>query len=292
MSVVVSIYVLIELKRDKSNILSHTSTEELKQVPNKTSSPNIKKNEREQLNRAALDIAKMKQALENYPVSDSVEDKLSEFIREVAALQGKDKNFQETIAELVIGSKKYVEAVNMHIVFGEDGIPKNIVKYSEKLQKLSEGIECCWDIFSHESHQYFFNLANSFCEADSKFKGLEGILLGLKLFLPSILQKKNLFKIYRDSSLAIPQAVKRAMQLREGKSTIQLEASAKSILRQLEAESSKHNESAQTSGSSNSNESTESLDDLIELIDDWSHQEYTQEETEAFERVMERLKRE
>jgi hypothetical protein len=282
----------LELKRDKSNILNHTSAEELKQVPNKTSSPNLEKNEREQLNRAALDLAKMKQALENYPVSDSVEEELSEFIREVARLQGKGKNFEETIAELIIGSKKYVEAVNTPIVFEEDGVPKDIINYSEKLQKLSEGIESCWDIFSPESHQYFVAVANGFCEADSKFRGLEGILLGLKLLFPSILQKKNLFKIYRDSSLAIPRAVTRAMELRKGKTTIQLEASAKSILSQIEAEYSKHNQSDKTRGFSNSNESTESLDDLIELIDDWSCQEYPKEETEAFERVMERLKRE
>lgn len=282
MNVLVGICELLKLKRDKSNLLSHSSKKEIRQVPNKTSSPNLEKDKNDPLIKAAIDVAKMKQALEKYPVSSSLEDELSEFIRELAALQGNGKNFEETIAQLVLGSKKYVEAIDMHIVFEKYEIPKNILDYSEKLNKLSEGIEACWDIFSHESHEFFINLANGFCEADSKFKGVKGILLRLKLFLPSISQKKNLFKIYKESSLTIPTAVKRALKLREGKSTIQLEASVKSILGRIESEASDF---------SRYNESNESLDDLIELMDNWSDQEYTKEEIEAFERVMERLKK-
>jgi len=87
----------------------------------------------------------------------------------------------------------------------------------------------------------------------------------------------DLFKLYKQSSYAIPRAVCRAVEAREEKSTSQLQAFTKSIRQRFEKEIL---------------DQPESLDDLIELVDEWSQQEYTQEEAEAFERVMKRLRKE
>lgn len=181
-------------------------------------------------NETVLDINSIKQILESNLTSNSLEDEISEFFREVAALKG--KSVDEALSEMVAGTQKYLEAVNTNVEF-RNNIPIDINQYVDKLEKLSVGIESCWDIFSPESHQFFINLAEHFCRASSKFQGWKGILIRIQLLLPSIRQKENLFKKYQDSFLFIPKSVTRAIELRSSKSTAQLESTAQSLLKRV-----------------------------------------------------------
>ncbi len=184
--------------------------------------------EKDQFNETALDVNSIKQILESYLTSNGIEDEISEFFREVAALKG--KSVDDTLLEMIAGTQKYLEAVNTPVEVKDD-IPTNINKYADKLEKISVGIESCWDIFSQESRQFFINLALDLCRASSKFYGWRGILIRLRLFLPSIQQKEDLFKKYKDSFLFIPKAVDRAVELRGSKPTAQLQATAQSLLK-------------------------------------------------------------
>jgi hypothetical protein len=184
--------------------------------------------EKEQLNETVLDTINIKQFLESYLSFNSLEDEASEFFREVAAL--KNQSVNDTLLEMIAGTQKYLEAIDIDIEF-EDDIPTDINQYAKKLKKLSVGIETCWDIFSDESHQFFIGLAQDFCRASSKFQGWKGIFIRLKLLLPSIKQKQNLFKTYKESFFFIPRAVNRAIELRESKTTVQLQSTAQSLLK-------------------------------------------------------------
>lgn len=186
--------------------------------------------EREQLNQNALEIDSVKQVLESYLTSSSLEDEVDEFFREVAALRG--KSVHDTLLEMRIGIQKYIEAVNTPIEFKND-IPIDVNKYYEKLDKLSEGIEYCWDLLSQESQQFFINSASGFLEAYSKFKGWSSLRIRAQLFLPSIQKKQDLYRKYNQSFFLIPKAVKRAIDMRESKSTSQLQATAKSLLQRV-----------------------------------------------------------
>lgn len=184
--------------------------------------------EKEQFNETALDVNSIKQILESHLTSNSLEDEISEFFREVAAL--KAKSVDDTLLEMITGTQKYLEAVNTSVEFKND-IPTDVNKYAEKLEKLSVGIESCWDIFSQESRQFFINLALDYCRASSKFQGWKGIWIRLQLLVPSIKQKENLYKKYKNSFLFIPKAVNRAIELRDSKPTAQLQATAQYLLK-------------------------------------------------------------
>ncbi|MDJ0736037.1 MAG: hypothetical protein QNJ47_18575 [Nostocaceae cyanobacterium] len=186
--------------------------------------------EKEQLNQTALNINSIKQVLESYLTSNSLEDEVDEFFREVAALRG--KSVDDTLLEMRTGSQKYIEAVNTPVEFKND-IPVDVNKYSEQLQKLSEGIENCWDFFSQESQQFLINSASGFLEAYSKFQGWKSLIIRAKLFLPSIQTKQNLYKKYKESFFLIPKAVERATDIRKLKSTSQLQATAQSLLQRV-----------------------------------------------------------
>ncbi|HEY9673111.1 MAG TPA: hypothetical protein V6D11_16835 [Waterburya sp.] len=192
--------------------------------------------EKEQLNETMLDTINIKQFFESYLTSNSLEDEATEFFREVAALKG--KSVDDTLLEMIAGTQKYLEAIDIDIEFKND-IPTDINQYVNKLKKISVGIESCWDIFSEESHQFFISLAQNFCRASSKFKGWKGVLIRLQLLLPSIKQKENLFKIYKESFFFIPRAVNRAIELRESKTTVQLKSTALSLLKRAREISTK-----------------------------------------------------
>jgi hypothetical protein len=192
--------------------------------------------EKEQLKETVLDTINIKQFFESYLTSNSWEDEVSEFFREVAAL--KNQSVNDTLLEMIAGTQKYLEAIDIDIEFKND-IPTDINQYANKLKKLSVGIESCWDIFSDESHQFFIGLAQNFCRASSKFKGWKGVLIRLKLLLPSIKQKENLFKIYKESFLFIPRAVNTAIELRESKTTVQLQSTAQALLKRAREISTK-----------------------------------------------------
>jgi hypothetical protein len=184
--------------------------------------------EKDQFNETALDVKRIKQILESHLTANGIEDEISEFFREVAALKG--KSVHTTVLDMITGTQKYIDAVNTPIEF-KTGIPTDVNKFADKLEKISVGIESCWDIFSQESLQFFINLAQEFCEASSKFQGWKGLLIRLQLLFPSIRQKENLFKKYKDSFLFIPKAVNRAIELRNSKPTLQLQATAQSLLK-------------------------------------------------------------
>ncbi|MBE9129736.1 MULTISPECIES: hypothetical protein [unclassified Coleofasciculus] len=186
--------------------------------------PELKK---EQLNETTLDVNNIRQILENPLAANSLEDEIAEFFREVAALKG--QSVHDTLREMITGTQKYLEAVDTPIEF-KNGIPTDINKFSDKLEKLSVGIEACWDVFSQDSRHSFINLAQEFCEASFKFQGWKGLLIRLQLLFPSIRQRKNLFRKYKDSFLLIPKAVNRAIELRESKRTAQLQTTAQSLL--------------------------------------------------------------
>lgn len=174
------------------------------------------------------DVTSIQRIFDSYHSSNSLEDEVSEFFREVAALKG--QSVDDTLQEMIAGTRKYIEAVNTPIELKND-LPVDINTFAEKLQKLSEGIEICWDIFSEESKQSFINLAKDFCLSYEKFQGWKSLLIRAKLFLPSIQQKQNLYRKYKDAFLLIPKAVKRAVDIRQGKSTFQLQQTAQSILK-------------------------------------------------------------
>jgi hypothetical protein len=156
-------------------------------------------------------------------------DEAKEFFRELAAL--KSKSVEETIQETMTGAQKYLEAVEIEIEFKND-LPTDIDKYAEKLEKVAEGIECCWDILPWESRQFFLELAHNFTKvASSKFQGIKGLFIWFKLLLPSLKQQENLFEKYKESLLLVPKAVERATMLRQSKSTVQLQTKAELFLR-------------------------------------------------------------
>lgn len=192
---------------------------------------------KDQFKETALDVNSIKQILESHLTSNSLEDEISEFFREVAALKG--KSVDETLLEMITGTLKYLEAVNTPIEYRND-IPTDVNKFADKLEKISVGIESCWDVLSPESRQFFIDLAQDFCRASSKFQGGKGFLLRLQLLLPSIKQKENLYQNYKDSFLLIPKAVNRAIELRDSKPTTQLQATAQSLLERAKAISTTH----------------------------------------------------
>ncbi|NEP83907.1 MAG: hypothetical protein F6K39_40755 [Okeania sp. SIO3B3] len=164
-------------------------------------------------------IEKVKSFLENCISPNSLTDEAQEFFREIAALKG--QNVEETLQEMMAGTQKYLEAINTQIEFKND-IPTDINKYVEKIKKLATGIESCWDIFSMESRQYFTNIAYGFTQASYKCKGWQGLLIRIRLILPSLQQQEDLFSKYQNSFWLIPKAVDRAIELRKSKSTSKL----------------------------------------------------------------------
>lgn len=191
--------------------------------------------EKEKLKEAAPDMSSIRQILETRLTSNSLQDEISEFFREVAAL--KDQSVHDTLNEMVKGTQKYLEAVNTPIEY-KNGLPTDIDKFVDKIENISIGIEACWDILSPESRHFFIDRAKYFCEATSKFKGWTGLLIRLKLFSPSLFRQENLFKKYKDSFLLIPKAVNRVIEIRGSKRTTQLEATA-NFLREQAREISK-----------------------------------------------------
>ena len=164
-------------------------------------------------------IEKLESLLENYRSPNSLTDETQEFFREIAALKG--QSVEETLQEMMAGTRKYLEATNTEIEFKND-IPTDLNKYVDKIEKLAGGIESCWDIFSVESHHYFINIAYGFTKASSKCNGWQGWLIRFRLILPSLKQKENLFGKYQKSFWVIPKAVDRAIELRKSKSTSKL----------------------------------------------------------------------
>lgn len=184
-----------------------------------------------QLNESAADVNNINSILNSYLNPHLLSDEINEFIREIAALRG--ESVQDTIQHMKEGTHKYLEAVNTKIFFNDD-IPTDINLYINKLEKLAEGIENCWDLFSDESRQFFINLAYNFtCQVNDKFTGFEKFRIRLKLFIPSLKAQENFYKKYKDSFLLIPKAVARAIELRKSKSTSQLWITARALLKQI-----------------------------------------------------------
>lgn len=184
--------------------------------------------ETEKLNKTASEVEELKSFLENCLHPNSLSDEVNEFFRELAALKG--KSVQDTIQETMTGAQKYLEAIETEIEF-KNNLPVDIDKYAEKLEKLAAGIESCWDMLSEENRAFFINLAYGFTKvATSKFQGITGLSIWLKLFLPSMQSQKNLFEKYKKSVLYIPKAVDKAMTLRESQSTAKLQTTAKLLL--------------------------------------------------------------
>ena len=182
-----------------------------------------------QINETALELERVKSFLESCIAPNSLSDEANEFFRELAALQS--KSVEDTRQETMTGAQKYLEAVEIEIEFKND-LPTDIDKYAEKLEKIAEGIESCWDILSWESRQFFLKLAGDFTKlASSKFQGIKGLSVWFKLLLPSLKQQENLFEKYKDSLLLVPKAVDRATVLRQSKSTVQLQTTAELLLR-------------------------------------------------------------
>ena len=187
--------------------------------------------QQDRLNESAADVSNIKSILNSYLNPHSISDEINEFFREIAALRG--ESVQDTIQKMKGGTRKYLEAVNTKIFFNDD-IPTDINLYVDKLEKLAEGIEYCWDLFSDESRQFFINLAYNFtCQVNYKFTGFKEFRIRLKLFIPSIKAQENLYKKYKDSFLLIPKAVDRAIELRRSKSTSQLWIMAQDLLKQI-----------------------------------------------------------
>ena len=182
----------------------------------------------EQINETALELERVKSFLESCIAPNSFSDEIKEFFRELAALKG--KSVEETIQETMTGAKKYLEAVEIEITFKND-LPTDIDRYAEKLEKVAEGLEFCWDILSWESRQFFINLAYNFTKvAASKLQGIKGLSIWFKLLLPSLQRQENLFKKYKYSLLLVPKAVDRATVLRQSKSTAKLQTTAELLL--------------------------------------------------------------
>lgn len=186
--------------------------------------------EKKRLDESAIDAKSIQHLLQAYLNPNSLDDEIQEFFREIAALKG--KSVQDILKEMEQGTQNYLEAINMEVAFKHD-IPTDIEKYVDKIKKLSEGIESCWDLFSEESHDFFIKLAYDFsCQYGIKLQGWRGLQVKLKLLLPSLKSGKNLFKDYQNSFLLIPQAVDRAVELRKSKSTSQLWSTAQNLLKQ------------------------------------------------------------
>ncbi|NEP38480.1 MAG: hypothetical protein F6K35_04100 [Okeania sp. SIO2H7] len=182
----------------------------------------------EQINETALELERVKSFLESCIAPNSFSDEIKEFFRELAALKG--KSVEETIQETMTGAKKYLEAVEIEITFKND-LPTDIDRYAEKLEKVAESLEFCWDILSWESRQFFINLAYNFTKvAASKLQGIKGLSIWLKLLLPSLQRQENLFEKYKYSLLLVPKAVDRATVLRQSKSTAKLQTTAELLL--------------------------------------------------------------
>ncbi|MDB9513801.1 hypothetical protein PN499_21620 [Kamptonema animale CS-326] len=176
------------------------------------------------------DIETFKQTLENSLSSpNSLESEVGELLREVAALKG--KNVIDTIAEMVAGANKYLEATRLTVEFDNNDFPVDINKYATKLEKYSQGIEECWDFFSHESQAFFIEIAKNFTVlAKSRFEGKGEWPLRIKLFLPSIYRQENLFEKYKASYLSIPKSVARARRLRKDKPTPNLQDALQAMI--------------------------------------------------------------
>jgi hypothetical protein len=167
----------------------------------------------------------------NNNTPDDLEDEISEFFREIAALQ--EKNVDEIKADIKLGMQNYLEAVNTKIEFNDD-LPINIEQYFDKLEKIATGIEFCWDIFSPESKRFFIQLAQDYLELKQKrFSGFKGLILVLKLIVISWKSQKNLLHLYKRSFLLIPEAVNRAIQLRDSKPTKQLQEKIQLLRKQV-----------------------------------------------------------
>ncbi len=61
------------------------------------------------------DIEKLKSFFENHHSPNSLTDEALEFFREVAAL--KSQSVEETLQEMMAGTRKYLEAINTEIEF-------------------------------------------------------------------------------------------------------------------------------------------------------------------------------
>ena len=183
----------------------------------------------EQINETALELERVKSFLENCLHPNSLSDEVNEFFRELAALKG--KSVQDTIQETMTGAQKYLEAVEIEIAFKND-LPTDIDKYAEKLDKVAQGIECCWDILSQESRDFFIHLADAFTKlATSKLQGIRGLWTRFKLRSPFRFEK------YKSALLFIPKAVDRTMTLRQSKSAEKLDKKAEFLLRQAKESS-------------------------------------------------------
>jgi hypothetical protein len=192
----------------------------------------------EQLNGSTKELKNIQLIAAVYLTQNSLEDSAYEFFREISAL--KSQNIHDTLIEIITGTEKYLEAIKIKIEYDQE-IPKNIDLYANKLQKIAEAIESCWDIFSPETHTFFINLAHDFAQASNKFIGLQGLLLKIKLLLPSLSQQENLFKKYHQAILLIPQSVDKAVTLRKNKSTKILEETAQYLLAKVKEVEHKKN---------------------------------------------------
>jgi hypothetical protein len=189
----------------------------------------------EQINQTALELERVKSFLESCIAPNSLSDEVNEFFREVAAL--KNQSVQDIKQETMAGIQKYLEAVEIEIAFKND-LPTDIDKYAEKLDKVAQGIESCWDILSLESRDFFINLAYAFTKiATSKLQGIRGLWTRFKLLSPSLKRQENLFEKYKSALLFIPEAVDRTMTLRQSKSAEKLEEKAEFLLRQAKGSS-------------------------------------------------------
>lgn len=179
------------------------------------------------------DVLETQALLDDYLArnSHSLTDEIDELFREIAALQG--KSVVETVEAMRIGSKKYQDAIATHIVF-ENDLPIDINLYVEKIQKIAEGIESCWDLFSLESHNFFIQLSHGFLQAGIRLEGWQGFCVRVKLFLPCLKNRNNLFFKYRNSFTLIPKAVNRSLALRQSKSTRILASTARELLEKLQ----------------------------------------------------------
>jgi hypothetical protein len=208
-------------------ILLKSLYKEAKQMVN-----GVNRNLEEHLHETTAYVNNIQQIFDNYFTAHILQDETLEFFREVAAIKG--QNVNNTLLEMMTGTKKYLQAVNTKIEFKDD-LPVDINLYAEKLKNLAVGIESCWDIFSETSQEFFIKLAGDFYSSyQSKFQGWKGLIIRVRLFLPSIKQGENLYKKYRESFLEIPKSVNQSLKLRERKSTTQLHSTAQSLLKLAE----------------------------------------------------------
>ncbi|MBD2578986.1 hypothetical protein [Oscillatoria sp. FACHB-1406] len=162
---------------------------------------------------------------------NSLTDEIDEFFREVAALKG--QNVRDTVEEMRVGTQKYLDAVNTPIDYKNE-LPENIPLYVSKIENIAEGIESCWDIFSPETQTFFILLSHYYYRArESNFKGLSGLTLKLKLLLPSIRVRSDLYHQYRNSFILIPQAVEKSLKLRDKKGTSKLAERAATLSQKI-----------------------------------------------------------